>query len=1014
MSLTPAVGSAPAIVSEHRAAAADRSILSPETVRVASGSDGPTLSDDGRIVAYYRRPADDPAGIEVRDRSAGVLETITGENDDALSHPSISGDGRLVGFAVRPQTSGAGRIFVADRRERINDRPVLHPVTGTETDLLFQRMSPCQREDGSLVDCGPQLSGDGRTIVFPARLDPLSPVITSSVGAGEEQRLGPVVDFTPASARHQLRIDTDVELNFSAPPVIEGLDQDAFRIAATTCVGKVGSSCTVDLELVTAEEGCRSVFASVRTRSATPDGQIEAALIGDLPCAGGELPAPREDGCPALPAVRIGGTPSSGTSNVGNPIASLIPVSVGDVNTGTLTVTNDTGSSARVRFVAPGCDSGLVTPVEPDGSQPACVAEAVLGPGEQCTAHVAFHPDAAGILGASLRLVTATSVSARSYRFVAASSQDVVLARTDPSGSGDFAGPGRPAPRVMSIGLGGEIVRGDQPAVSGDGRFVAFRSIAADDSPDTRKELVYRHDAVTGQTVLVSSDRSGRPERDDAREPSISRDGQRIAYQSRRVFGGSLPSQSWVVVKDLRTGGMTIASSRASAPGQPTARGRSVAPALSGDGTTVAYLSNSTELVPGIASDSSVDRVYTRYLEPDFENSPAGERFNELVSVAVDGAASSSAGDRAPAIDLDGAYIAFGSAAQLVADDNDSLEDTYVRRRGVDVTVTPKVLDFGRVGVGEASDPLQVTLRNVGPGPMRIRRPESDSPYAVGLGDCATLHRGRTCTAAALFRPTTTGPAAGFLEFPASVGFHAADRLTVELIGSGSTDGPVLPTPPPIDPGGAVVPRFSVSPAAIRFAPQRFGTSSRPRSVAVRNIGDVPLRMRFDVGQSVSDYAIVGNACQSLLRPGQQCAVQVVFRPAGLAQRSAVLKVVADTGTTTIGAPLSADVLLSGSTVAPRLVAGPAVVRPGRVAVAEGFDFPPNTAATLSWSIGSGSVQVRSDSAGRFQAPMLAFRRDPLGPRLMVATLSDGVRVLSAPVLITPRTGQPPEFITRR
>lgn len=58
------------------------------------------------------------------------------------------------------------------------------------------------------------------------------------------------------------------------------------------------------------------------------------------------------------------------------------------------------------------------------------------------------------------------------------------------------------------MGLGGQQPNGDgeQPSISKDGRYVAFRSAATNlISGDTNARAdVFRHDRVTGQTVRTS------------------------------------------------------------------------------------------------------------------------------------------------------------------------------------------------------------------------------------------------------------------------------------------------------------------------------------------------------------------------------------------------------------------------------------------------------------------------------------------------------------------------------
>lgn len=72
------------------------------------------------------------------------------------------------------------------------------------------------------------------------------------------------------------------------------------------------------------------------------------------------------------------------------------------------------------------------------------------------------------------------------------------------------------------------------PAISGDGRHVAFASEASNLTPHVRRGTtqIYVHDRVTGLTELVTSIGRGRGANADSRRPAMSGDGRRIAFQS--------------------------------------------------------------------------------------------------------------------------------------------------------------------------------------------------------------------------------------------------------------------------------------------------------------------------------------------------------------------------------------------------------------------------------------------------------------------------------------------------
>ena len=72
------------------------------------------------------------------------------------------------------------------------------------------------------------------------------------------------------------------------------------------------------------------------------------------------------------------------------------------------------------------------------------------------------------------------------------------------------------------------------PAVSGDGRLVAFASQATNLVPRDRNRVadVYLHDVHTGQTTLVSRSARGGSATGASRQPALSADGRFVAFVS--------------------------------------------------------------------------------------------------------------------------------------------------------------------------------------------------------------------------------------------------------------------------------------------------------------------------------------------------------------------------------------------------------------------------------------------------------------------------------------------------
>jgi hypothetical protein len=79
-----------------------------------------------------------------------------------------------------------------------------------------------------------------------------------------------------------------------------------------------------------------------------------------------------------------------------------------------------------------------------------------------------------------------------------------------------------------------------------------------------------------------------------------------------------------------------------------------------------------------------------------------------------------------------------------------------------------------------------------------------------------------------------------------------------------------------------------------------------------------------------------------------------------------------------------------------------------------GVDFPPDGRVGLKWDEGllNFRVPVRVRDDGTFQVPILALRRDRLGPRRMTAARVEGELFgeVFADYLVVPRTQFPPDF----
>ena len=238
----------------------------------------------------------------------------------------------------------------------------------------------------------------------------------------------------------------------------------------------------------------------------------------------------------------------------------------------------------------------------------------------------------------------------------------------------------------VSVGPGGAQAGGDSydPALSADGRYVAFASDAPDLVPgDTNSATdVFVYDRVAKTTTRVSVGPGGAQAGGVSSNPSLNRDGSVIAFLSdaHDLVTGDTNGDTVtdVYVRDLKAG--TTTEVRSNGGAGPPADGPSGAPALSADGRTVAFASAATNLVAGDTNGVTDAFVFDRA-------TGAVER----VSVGSGGAP----GDRdstTPSISADGRFVAFASdATDLVPTDTNRRTDVFVRDRRLGLTTRVSV-----------------------------------------------------------------------------------------------------------------------------------------------------------------------------------------------------------------------------------------------------------------------------------------------------------------------------------
>jgi Tol biopolymer transport system component len=161
----------------------------------------------------------------------------------------------------------------------------------------------------------------------------------------------------------------------------------------------------------------------------------------------------------------------------------------------------------------------------------------------------------------------------------------------------------------VSVATGGaqadSVSYGFSPSISADGRFVAFNSLAANLVANDTNEVtdVFVRDRTAGTTERVSVSTDG-AEGADSYQPAISADGRFVAFTSyaRNFSPGDLNGRRDVFVHDRATGATErISVSTASVPGDY----ESLWPSISSDGRLVAFGSYATNLIAGDTNGAS-------------------------------------------------------------------------------------------------------------------------------------------------------------------------------------------------------------------------------------------------------------------------------------------------------------------------------------------------------------------------------------------------------------------------
>ena len=139
-----------------------------------------------------------------------------------------------------------------------------------------------------------------------------------------------------------------------------------------------------------------------------------------------------------------------------------------------------------------------------------------------------------------------------------------------------------------------------QPAMSGDGRFIAYAATMRLPPPSSAlRTQIFRRDMQTGETILVSRNAAEAASDGDCFRPAISDDGRYVAFLSagRNLDARDTNTRVDAYLYDHQAGAVTLVT--VDAGGSGSATGSVSACVISADGSTVGFLSDATNLHVG-------------------------------------------------------------------------------------------------------------------------------------------------------------------------------------------------------------------------------------------------------------------------------------------------------------------------------------------------------------------------------------------------------------------------------
>ncbi|MEM7118570.1 MAG: hypothetical protein AAF614_39495 [Chloroflexota bacterium] len=691
----------------------ERVSVANDEAEANSNSNDPVISEQGRYIAFVSdatnlvtNDTNNSSDVFVRDRvnnSTKRISVVSGgfESNGASYSPSISDDGRYIAFVseatnlVANDTNGLTDVFVHDM------------VFGT-TNLVSVDSSGNQ---GNGVSGDPSISGNGRYVVFESLANNLIagdtngyrdvffhdryaattvPVsINGSNVLGNDQSTNPVVDDSGRHVAFRSAADNLVasDTNNDDDVFVHDMQQG---LVVRVSVASDGSEANEDIiGLAMSGDGIMLAFWSesyTLAPGATPN--MNEVFYHDRSLGTTTLLSVDTNEIPSNGASYVGG---ASMSNDGKRIAfrsegdNLAPYDTNgrhDIFVRDMDALNTVRVSVRSNAETQGNDSSGDPSVSDNGRYVAFVSSAnnmvtgdfndeldvfVRDRDLMYTRRVSVASD-----GTEANNDSSSPVISGDGSLVLFQSQASNLVSNDTNSNTDIFIHALAAATTTRLSLSTAGAEGNgsshNPAMSSDGRFVAFESRASNlvSGDSNNSDDIFVHDRDTGVTTRVSVATGGAEGNDDSGQPSISNDGRYVAFASRasNLVSGDTNNDTDIFVHDRQTG-TTIRVSVSSSGTESNFD--SEWPSISGDGSVVAFTSQASNLVSGSAGG-----------HPDVfvHNLQAGTTV--LASIASDGTYGSGESENVSISD-DGRFVTYHSdASNLVSDDTNGRGDIFV------------------------------------------------------------------------------------------------------------------------------------------------------------------------------------------------------------------------------------------------------------------------------------------------------------------------------------------------